>query len=404
MLQQDRIAEFITTLITHADDEDIKTFLGYFANKLPKPQFGYSNHKTLLIGYLFQYIYGHIETNASEIVNIVSKWDDFILPEHLNYPNNLIHYEPLYLHLYALCECFYSYKMLNQSEKNLIQKILETTDKSLTKNIECPATVKNNSTTKLLKLLINSYKENGFYYFFYDDTLVKLTIHRCKKSLYNEQSEDEKEYEYPSAKYKYTKLKLEDRGNKTYITDGKNINESLGSYLTRARHFNKDRESIKTLDDVENLAKDLLKELTKTSAYDTAKNLHKKIVTILKKIPSKKPRKDKLCEEKNIKNLNNKYEVILKKLQKAQNLIIDDEPEEIIRAFKDIDFNEELFTNYAGLTIYELNSRNKEYLEKTLTDLLRCLEKADDECIYNKLELSLRDVKLSIEQYLDVLL
>lgn len=119
MLQQDRIAEFITTLITHADDEDIKTFLGYCANKLPKRQFGYSNQKTLLIGYLFQYVYGYIENNAHEIVDIVSKWEDFLFPEYLHYPNCLIHYEPLYLHLYALCECYYSYKMLNQHKKLL---------------------------------------------------------------------------------------------------------------------------------------------------------------------------------------------------------------------------------------------------------------------------------------------
>lgn len=39
MLKQDRIAEFIITLITQVDDEDIKTFLQYSAKRLLKPQF-----------------------------------------------------------------------------------------------------------------------------------------------------------------------------------------------------------------------------------------------------------------------------------------------------------------------------------------------------------------------------
>ncbi len=417
MLKQDRIAEFIVTLITQVDDEDIKTFLQYSAKRLPKPQFcstiDSNTYKTTLIGYLFCYVYGYIEHHNHEIVDMVSKWDDFILPNFVGYPNCLTNYEPLYLHLYALCECYYSYKLLDGTEKASIQEFLNKCDKSIVGKIGELTSVKNNSVKKLLKLLINSYKENKFYYFFYEDILVKLTIHRCNNSSNNNHTEDEEEYIKPSAKYKYTKFKLEDKGNKTYIIGENGISESLGNYLIRIKNI-KNTDIFKNLqaknkleipEDLDNIEKGLkfiTKNLAQSYSYNEAKEIHLKIVSILKKIPSTSPHKAKLCKKNNIATIRNKYDVILLNLQVLKKIIANDEPEDIIRNFKNIDFDKEFFTNYSYLTIEELNNRNKQYLETKLKELLQCIEKADDDYIYQKLELHIYKVQENIQRYLDI--
>lgn len=417
MLKQDRIAEFIVTLITQADDEDIETFLRYSAKHLPKPNFcskkDSNAYKITLIGYLFCYIYGYIEHHNHEIVDIVSKWDDSLFLEFVEYPNYLKTYEPLYLHLYALCECYYSYKLLEATEKASNQKFLNECDKSLVGEIGELTSVKNNSVKKLLNLLINSYKENKFYYFFYDDTLVKLTIHKCNNSSNN--TEDEEEYTKPAAKYEYTKFKLEDRGNKTYIIGENGLSESLGSSLIRIKNIEntdaykkleekKQLENSEDIDNIEEGIKFITKDLAQSYSYNEAKELHQKIVSILNRIPSTSPQKDKLCKKNNINGLKKKYEVILLNLQVLQKAIADDEPEVIIRKFKDIDFDKELFTNYSHLTIEELNIRNKQYLETKLKELLHCVEKADDDYIYFKIESYINKALENIERFLDILL
>ena len=75
------------------------------------------------------------------------------------YANNDINtslYEDLYLHLYALCECYHSYQMIFPDEKKEIIKIANEYNKIFNENIKIN-TITYKDKTKLLHLLINSY-------------------------------------------------------------------------------------------------------------------------------------------------------------------------------------------------------------------------------------------------------
>ena len=131
MLQQDRISEFIYTLITYAKDEDIETFLEYsfessaslyeiYKEEEKKLKYITSKdrHKILLIQYLFDHAYSYIETEIPDIIDIIKLKNDYI--DVCNYRKRGW-YDPLYMNLYALCQCYYSHIFYDSAWNHILK-------------------------------------------------------------------------------------------------------------------------------------------------------------------------------------------------------------------------------------------------------------------------------------------
>lgn len=284
MQNNNSVAEFLIELIKYADDEDIAVLLSNCNNKLTQ-HISVSNYKTALFNYLFEYIYAFIEPKLPTLPPLLFKDNKIIrvfpVAKYANNDINTSLYEDLYLHLYALCECYNSYQMIFPDEKKEIIKIANEYNKIFNENIKIN-TITYKDKTKLLHLLINSYTENKFYYYFYNDTLTKVEI--IAKKI-------DSQLEYF---YNLTKYELIDTDKTTFITNNKQkINAPLKQKLVR-----KKSEEIDINDEI---FQKYIYELIKNTKFQTVKNIHQQIVSIIKKEAKIKYCK---CCNPNPKNIN----------------------------------------------------------------------------------------------------
>ena len=290
---------------------------------------------------------------------------------------------PLYLHLYALCECYYSYPLAD-AEKGLLAKFISNIEQSKgTKEKKKINTLKDNSRTKFLKLLINSYKEKKFYYLFYKNTLLKLKIEEKSTEHIdnNKQKYCEKTYIY-----KHIIYSLEDRDGVTKIINKKlKIDKPLNSILVRFDDT-----------DIENSIKRFNEEMTKTISLNQSINFHKQITNILSE---KRPNS---CSQRDFELLNNRCKKLLEELEQLKMQIGYDETNDYILTIRDIDFEKELFSfeQYRKLSMKEVRYKIKSKLNKLIKNIKKEISSEHDNEPYIKI---LEKVK-NIEKLLSAIL
>lgn len=384
MLLDCKISEFIYIMLMHADDKDVYNFINCCDKRLHITKNDYASSKKILINYLFGYIYTYIEGSVQDILHFRTNDNEELL--YMQEPSDYLNrYRTLYLHLYALCENYYSYILVNDKEKNNLMAIklaYETTlQDEYCVNKEFPPTkeihsTKENSPNKLLKLLINNYVKNGFYYVFHDNILEKICITKHMKS----QGYDDKNksaYSLSTATYDYTKYNLIDKNKITFIVNNKiKINESLGKYLER-------RQTI--TEEIPN-GLDIIKENCKSHSMDDVRYFHKKIVETLKIDNSEKISLQ--CTESVLQKFRKKCDVLLQKLKELQDIIIYDEPNDYILTIRDNDFEKILFSfeKQEINNLKQLKEQNKKYLNGMIKEIKKQIKEEDDYDSYKEID------------------
>ena len=264
MINHERVSEFLIELIKFADEEDIKLLLANCSEKLIK-NITPNNYKIALVHYLFEYINAFIEPKLSILPPLIYEDNTVFrgLPKCANFKIDIAKHVDLYLHLYALSECYYSYSMLFLDEKLIMQNIIFKYNKAFQEN-ETLHVITHKDKTKLLHLLISSYTENKFYYYFYNDTLTKVEI--VAKHI-----DSKREYIYNLTKYQ-----LQDKNEVTFIVNEEyKINIPLKQKLIRNRS-----EEIKFDDEH---FKEYFSDLVKHVKFQDVKTIHSQIIKIIKK-------------------------------------------------------------------------------------------------------------------------
>lgn len=279
MVHSDNISDFILELIEYAKDEDIITLLEYIPNKMVVN----SQPKSLLIENIFSPIYHSVQYSLNNLpVEITFKKEYTKLPknfeEYLIYNESYKYFYPLYLHLYALCESYYSYFTFSADEKkrllNMIKKLLtkeqkkqiESTIDNISKNANIQI-ITPKDKEKILSLLINCYKDNGFYYFFNNDELTKVEITETKKG---------KQFVYS---YDYTEYDLIQTEDSTRII---NRELKIDSKITKIPIMDMDYD-INSGDNPDDVLIRILEDRFKHVNFQTIKSIHKDIVKVLTK-------------------------------------------------------------------------------------------------------------------------
>ena len=365
MLKQDRISEFIYTLITYAKNEDIETFLKYSFEssaslfkiyKEEEKKLEYvteSKYKILLLQYLFDHAYSYIETEIMDIIDIIKQGSDYI--DVCDYRERGW-YDPLYMNLYALCQCYYSYMQKPEMGDS-------------TEHKPRTSSIRYSSITKLLHLLITSATTNKFYYLFKKDKLLKIKIRKKTEKEVSRFFSDN--INKQGLIYSISEYILLDEKDKTYLV---NIDE---------------KEIIDSID------KDLLRQ----EIYDfaTIKILHNKIVSILSY---------KNTKEKYIKNeydkLVEKSGKLFDKLASLQDAIHNEEPNKDILEFKKINFKEKiiLLDDCSPRSTKEIKRIAKKDLEDYINKLKKNIEKENDEFVYGNISKLIKETELLISEIL----
>ncbi len=384
MINHERIGEFLFELIRYADDEDIKTFLGNCSPKLvdnPAP----CDYKTLLMNYLFEYIYGFIEPKLPTLPPLVRENNKIIrglpIAKFPNFNVDVSNYTHIYLHLYALCENYYSFVMLDRNEKKLLCQLAEELDEKFELNI-----ITDKDRTKILKLLIKSYADNKFYYYFYNDELIRLKI-------VQKQREHKLEYCYELAKYK-----LQDKENTTYIiSSAHNVNTKLKQKLARKRDF------VGAID-CENFEK-YLEPFFENISFQDIKTAHKQIVSAITPKKNtyckccnpnfKKPNSTKICD--NCRNL-------LFELNQLNKSIDKNDVNDYIASIKSVDFKNFIYS-ITDTDIKKLRTRRRTELSKIINRLESEIKQeisenigSSDEKYYRELADKIKLIKQLIKQ------
>ena len=282
MKNYDRVAEFLIELIEFGNEEDIKTLLSNCNESIEQET---SSYKTLLLNYLFEYMYGFIEPKLPTLPPLVYENNKIVrglpITKYANFKTDISHHTMLYLHLYALCECYYSYLTFSREEKKIMQIITEQYNKKFNQG-NVIHTLTDKDRTKILSLLINSHTENRFYYYFYDDILTKIEIVAKRKEGRIENC------------YKLTKYKLQDKEDITYIINkSADINIPLKQKLVRSSNGSIDFGN-------ENF-EDNFSALLRSTRFQDIKSIHGQITAIIK---NKKRIKYCKCCNPNLLNKN----------------------------------------------------------------------------------------------------
>lgn len=307
MIHHKEIANTLFDIIHFADDEDIQVLL---ENCSIKCESGVSDKITLLNN-IFNDVYYSIgtklnttlsfESNYNELKRTFRPVDPALYKE--NKPNNTL----LYLHLYALSECYLSYQQIPSTEKSWIEQIAKEYKKEFNEYLGCSC-LTNKNKTNFLKMIIQCYKEHGFYYYFYNDILVKTEIVE-EKDL----SEDDK----INASYKHTYFKLVDTDKTTFIVNTDlNINYDIGTKLLRnSKEFKQNiYNMIRNANDSNIMV--FFETVLTTTDFQTLKKFHSKIVEAIhtnKPVFCKccnpdvnNPKRTKICD--NCKNMFDEFE------------------------------------------------------------------------------------------------
>ena len=324
MINHERIAEFLIELIRFADDDDILTFLNNCSDKLTKnadkDTCDIYYYKTWLINYLFEYIYGFIEYKIPFLPPLISENGKIKrglpIAKYPNFDVSVSNYTHIYLHLFALCECYYSYKMVFGDEKKIIKQLYKQAKKDSKIGV-----ITDKDRTKILHLLINCYSQNKFYYYFYGNSLIKLEIVTKRISHRTEYI------------YKPTKYKLQDKNGVTYIINkNQNVKMALKQYLTRNTNGEVDYNTV----DFEQYFMYLLDDID----FQTIKSVHQQIIKAI--TPCKRNVYCKCCNP-NFKNTKataicDKCRKLFFELQQFVKSIDEHEVNDYIHSIKSYDF------------------------------------------------------------------
>lgn len=348
MINHERIGEFLIELIRYADDNDIKTFLNNCSPKL-LDNTDTCSYKTLLINYLFEYIYGFIEPKLPTLPELGIENGKIIrglpISKYANFKTDISNYTNVYLHIYALCENYYSYIMLDNNERKILQQSAELISEDVKLNV-----ITDKDRTKILKLLIESYADNKFYYYFYNDKLIRLKI-------VQKQKEHKLEYCYESANYK-----LEDKYNTTYIiSPAHNVNIALKQKLVRTR------DCVGAID-YEHI-EEYLKQFFENINFQDIKTIHKEIISAIT------PKKNEYCKccNPNLKNPNStkicdNCRNLLFELKQLNKTIDKDDINDYIASIKSIDFKKFIYS-INDKDIGKLRTRRRTEISKIINKL-----------------------------------
>lgn len=385
MICNDRLGEFLIELITYADDKDIKTFLRncskiYQVDNEDSEDDNYYN-KTVLLDNLFKHIYYFI------VADKLTEKGDICIPLFSYVESVVEQHTPLYLHLYALCNNYYSYMTLYRGEKKKIQTLIDKINKQFNKNYKINSlTVLDR--TKLLCMLINNYTENKFYYYYDINQLVKLEIVKGKA---------EKSYNY-----KFSKYNLIDRDGLTDITD--KHNKKISSIRTQ---LIRDPENI--IDFNKSNFIDIVVSILNHKSFQDIKQAHQKIVAILKRKP-----RTVYCgccnpnpKNYNMDNLCDKCRKLFFQLNSLKKIIDDYDANEYILSVKSQDFKKliEDVTYGSKVDIKDLKRKRKNKLNKIIKKLeaeiqLELIDTPNDE-YYIQLNNIVKEIKISIKRSFD---
>ena len=335
-----KFSEFVLEIIYYADDEDVKTLLEFIFNI----DFNSLNYKLFLLANLLRPIQNCAEYDVYQLpitlpnnnfINAKSVPDDY--PLFTVFKKAFNSYYPLFLHLYALCESYYSYITIPIEEKSIIQQGANIYTKySKTDDIKIHA-ITNSDKQKIFKMLVNCYKNNKFYYYFNNDNLAKVAIQEYKQNN--------------QIKYKFDEVvyKIYDDDKSTHLVNSeKGIDYNLKTILLR----NDDKYNLPTSEEV------LIEKSTKLFAhisFDTLKKMHSDIVDAIKDAP-----KDfcKLCNpnpnKSNAYKLCPKCDEFLAKINEISEHINQDEPNEYLYTIKNRISRYSIFNEF-------LKKNNREY-------------------------------------------
>ena len=348
-------------MIQYADEKDIKTFIKFSPKGL---NLNLNSYKALLIENLlgplytsFYYKLGYFPVQTrykNEKYSTLQHHEEYLI-----YESAFKYFYPLYLHLYALCECYNSYKTIIIENKKIEKEFKKRLLDVLKNNKELPEIYKtievdtnvitNKDKQKIFNLLINHYKKNRFYYYFNNDILVKLEI---KEIIKNKQ----KQYSYNETNYQ-----LVDMNKSTHIIrKSDNLDFDLKKKL---RRYFDNEELFQEIDefDADNIFIEKFKEIISHNSFQDVKYFHEKITEVLNK-----PLKEfcKLCNpnpnNQNSTKLCRNCDDLLKKLN------------EFSEAINEIENNNKIFKFKSKLTRYSIYNELLKDINGNLYPVKKC--------------------------------
>ena len=208
-----KIGEFTIELLQYASDNDIKIFLQNCSKflvhrKETEDMKAPSYYKKRLLNLLYEYIFAYCELKLHTKYLVVTEDNTQERQEEENYKYHGNGIElvtkrlsPLYLHLYALCECYQSYKNFFLREE---------------KSKRIDLTQINKNKRNIFNLLINNYTENKFYYSFDKKYITKYRIisEKIEKDE-DKKIEEHTEYKYSIKKYPRKNFNIQQKETST---------------------------------------------------------------------------------------------------------------------------------------------------------------------------------------------
>ncbi len=346
------IAEFLYELLQYANDKDIKTFLcdcvGIKLIKVISSE-QENPYKKVLLQKITEYFYYNEIAERKYISNEV---------------------RILYKHLYLLSRCYYSY-IFFRNKKIFINNVITNLDRQ-----------------KFIKILIESYAKNKFYYYFNKNKnkLIKIIVYSKKCT-----TKDYKEELYI----------LKDINGKTHIINEKRgININIGKILPWNNIFkNNDFTSID--DKFLNSWKHAFYGMN----FQDIKDFHYKIVSALTENYREKciycnPDINSIKTEPICNNCDN----LLKKLEELKKYIEEEEQNLFIRRIRKQDFKNLIlkiqYNNEIGIAGLRKERKNKlnKFVKKLEKEIAKQTELNKNKLIksytnYKKLSIVIKDVK-----------
>ncbi len=379
MINSKFMPNFIIDIIRYADDKDIKTLLLNSKAKSyqwkPQDLSDKAVFKGRLLACLFDYIYEFIEPDLFIKPDLTVENGKIIEELPISAPpylrKRIANHKLLYLHLYALSECYHSYQCyFPNEEKNKIYKMQKAYSEKYGSDKNKKILTKKD-ITKLLQVLINSYTENGFYYYFYDDELVKLEIKQIM-SLKKSGQKYIKDYKFVKTVYS-----LEDTQDTTYIiNDDIGVNINLKQKLIRNQRL---KTAQMEINPNENNFMEYFESLFGIYDFQDIKNVHEKLVKILKK---EKKETCKCCNpdisNSNLTKICDKCKNLFSQFSELQELIDDTTASDYLYKLKDKNIKSELYKYKIkdGTNINVLRNERKKFLSAIVRKIKREIEKA----------------------------
>lgn len=363
----DDIGSFIIELVKYADDKDIKTFLQNCFEEVITQQdreeelLTSNYYMQMLLNYLYNYICLSDET-LERLPTFKLDNADFDRLKHLDITKCRL----IYMHLVALCQSYYTLWVLCTPQ----------------------------SCTKILKLLIENYKINKFYYYIYNEKLIRIKIKQHGETKYYY---DKKEFYFERDSSKDYILS-ENRDYKVEI----NKNFAINTILQQSKKDAIDIEKAiaKYKDDFFKAIKEFLIQFD----FQDIKEAHEQIVSILKNEekeyckccnPNRKnPKATKLCDK--CKNL-------FDSLEELKTYIDDWESNDFICSITETDFKKMIYEISPAKypKINKLRNARKNKLNKLIQKLETEIEHSANSAKYEEITKCIAKIKQQIIRCFD---